>query len=502
MTEPRDFRPLTVPPGAGVAAVVRWLIVVGLGLLAAGSVLWSTGLLADKAAVGTEFYCPMHPQVVQDHPGECPICHMTLVERPMATTTTPATASPAPAPSSAPPSTTKRLPATATSTVSGLVPVTLSFERTQLIGMKTAKVERRPLGAGWKTTGVVTVDERRRSVIEARFTGFVEDLSVGSVGEHVARDQIVARVYSPDVVAAEQELLLAIAQAQPPGGDKTGLLGTVTTGLVDAAKQRLQLLGVAAVDVDAIVQAGTVTRTVPIRAPAAGTVLRRNAARGSSVQPGMPLFEVADLGQVFVFADVAERDRGRIGPKAPVKIIGRIQTVDGVVDLLLPDVDTASRTQRARIVIDNKAGAFVPGEFVDVVLQTTAALTLVMPREALVDTGDVQYAFVDHGNGTFEPRAVNVGVRSGDDIEILSGLAEGDVVVTTGNFLVDSESRLQASLSAASAATASSSSDCERQFDAAKYPQKVEACRACEVVHRGMGTMVQDCKSAIAKPWR
>ena len=413
------------PPGTRAAAVVRWLIVVAMGAFATWT-MFGAMVCADSGHAAQPYYCPMHPQIVQDHPGTCPICSMDLVERPrpQVMTTTTATA-------------TTTTTTAAPQLLPGLVPVQLTFARQQLIGMKTAKVERRALGTAVRTTGVVAVDERSSSVVESRFSGFIEDLLVGAVGDRVVKDQVVARVYAPDVVVAEEELMLALRQAS------TAAFGV---GLVDAARQRLLLLGVAAVDVDAIAQSGKVERLVAVRATVGGVVVAKRVARGARVDPGMPLFDVADLGRVVVYADVYARDRSRVTPKTPVRVHAGGDVISGVVERLMPSVDPTSRAQRARIVINNAAGKLVPGDFVDVDLAVGAVDALVIPREALVDTGEWQYVFVDRGDSTFEPRRVRTGLRVGEDIEVVEGVAAGDVVVTTGNFLVDSESRLQAAL--------------------------------------------------------
>jgi Cu(I)/Ag(I) efflux system membrane fusion protein len=438
-----------VPAGVRTMSVVRWLLVVVMGAVAALSIAYATGALgkissAGKSAEHRQLYtCPMHPSIVQDHPGECPICGMTLVPRPEG-----------PAPNAARPSgETKAMP--------GLSDVDLPPERVQLIGMRTAKVERAALGDSLRAVGVIAANERGLAEISVRFSGWIQQLAVSETGQRVKRGEILATVYSPEVLRAEQEYITARGWESKAGGAGGAALdhhaaaepGGGPGSLAADARRRLELLGIAAPEIDAMASRGRAADSVPIRSPVEGTVTARNVVPGAAIQPGAPLFEVADLSKVWLLADVLEQDASRlhVGQKATLDLTAYPgETFAGRVQFIYPTLNTSTRTLRVRLEFANRAGPggvkLRPGMFGNVALDVPAASGLVIPSEALVDTGEHQYAFVAKGGGHFEPRLVRVGGRSGDKVRVADGLTEGETVVTTGNFLLDSESRLRAAV--------------------------------------------------------
>jgi Cu(I)/Ag(I) efflux system membrane fusion protein len=415
---------------------VRWGLVLGMGLAAAFSIAQAARARAPHDAVAKAaalYQCPMHPAIIRDHPGECPICGMTLVL--MAKEQAGAKA-----PAAGP-------------TVPGLAAIDLSAERVQLIGMRTAKVERAPLGAALRTIGVITPDERGLAQISVRFSGWVQKLAVQETGRRVARGEVLATVFSPEVLSAEQEFLTARGWNEKGGpGEPHGAAGG-DASLADAARRRLELLGVSPPEIDALAARQKVDEGVPIRSPVAGTVTARNVVAGGAVQPGVPLFEVADLSRVWLVAEVFEHDasRLRVGQKATLELSAYPgERFAGRVQFIFPTVDARTRTFRVRLEFPNGKGPggvkLRPGMTGEVSLALPQADGLVIPAEALVDTGEHRYVFVARGGGRFEPRPVRVGARDGERVQIADGLAEGDVVVTTGNFLLDSESRLRGAI--------------------------------------------------------
>jgi Cu(I)/Ag(I) efflux system membrane fusion protein len=441
-----------VPPGVRTMSVVRWLLVAVMGGVAVLSIAYAAGSFAKGSSPGARaehgqlYYCPMHPSVVQDHPGECPICSMTLVPKPEG----PAT---------------KAAPAVEANPVPGLTDVDLTPERVQLIGMRTAKVERAALGDSLRAVGVIAANERGLAEISVRFSGWVQQLAVSETGRRVKRGEVLATVYSPEVLRAEQEYITARgweAKGGGPAGAGAGAaldhhaaaeLGGVQSDLAADARRRLELLGIAAPEIDAMAARGKAADSVPIRSPVEGYVTARNVVPGAAIQPGAPLFEVADLSKVWLLADVFEQDasRLRVGQKASLELAAYPgERFAGRVQFIYPTLNAATRTLRVRLEFSNRAGPggvkLRPGMTGNVALDLPAASGLVIPSEALVDTGEHQYAFVSKGEGHFAPRLVRVGGRSGDKVQIADGLAEGETVVTTGNFLLDSESRLRAAV--------------------------------------------------------
>jgi Cu(I)/Ag(I) efflux system membrane fusion protein len=428
-----------VPSGLRTMSVVRWALVVVMGAVAVASIAYATGALkkvATHAEQVTLYTCPMHPAVVQDHPGECPICGMTLVPKQNAgTTSAKPTASP----------------------VAGLSEIELTPERIQLIGMRTAKVERASLGDALRTTGVVAADESGLAVVSARFSGWIQQVLVSETGRRVKRGEVLATIYSPDVLRAEQEYLTARgwdAKAPAPGEPAAPEHHAAAPGgLALDARRRLELLGVADTEIDALAARGKVSDSVPIRSSADGFVTARNVVPGAAVQPGATLFEVASLSRVWVLAEVFEQDaaRLRIGQKASLELAAFPgERFAGRVQFIYPTVTAASHTLRVRLEFANRPGPggvkLRPGMYGNVALELPSASGLVIPAEALVDTGEHQYVFVAKEAGRFEPRPVHVGGRAGERVQISQGLVEGEVVVTNGNFLIDSESRLRAAI--------------------------------------------------------
>jgi Cu(I)/Ag(I) efflux system membrane fusion protein len=451
------------PPGVRTMSIVRWLLVITMGVVAVLSIAYATGALAKLSSVGASsehrqlYYCPMHPSVVRDHPGECPICSMTLVPKPEGPAPkTPETMTPAPAPGGpGGRATVEAKP------VPGLVDVDLTPERVQLIGMRTAKVERAALGDSLRTVGVIAANERGLAEISARFSGWIQQLLVSETGRHVKRGEILATVYSPEVLRAEQEYITARSWEAKNGAGGGGALdhhaamelGGGQTSLAADARRRLELLGIAEPEIDAMAVRGKAVDSVPIRSPAEGYVTARNVVPGAAIQPGAPLFEVADLSKVWLLGDVFEQDaaRLRVGQKARLELAAYPgESFGGRVQFIYPTLNAATRTLRVRLEFANRAGPggvkLRPGMYGNVALDLPAASGLVIPAEALVDTGEHQYAFVAKEGGRFEPRLLRVGGRSGDKVAVAEGLAEGETVVTTGNFLLDSESRLRAAV--------------------------------------------------------
>jgi Cu(I)/Ag(I) efflux system membrane fusion protein len=370
--------------------------------------------------------------------------------------------------------------------------------------MRTSIVKRAQIAGDLRTVGVVAANERGLAQITIRFAGWIEKLLVSETGEHVRRGQVLATVYSPDVLRAEQELL--VTRGWGGQGD--------VKGLEETARRRLELLGISGQEIDEVLRVGKAPDAIAIRSPVDGTIVGKNAVVGLAIQPGTVLFQVADLSTVWVTADVHESDVSRvhIGQTArfePSSSAGEPQ--NGKVKFIYPIVDAQSRSLTVRLELKNRfdrsGPKLRPGMYGNVYLALPATAGLMVPSEAVVDTGETRYLFVAKDGGHFEPRLVKIGARENDTVEILTGVSEGETVVTTGNFLVDSESRLRAAIEGQSstesaAGGAAAGSTCPVDIDAKKYPDKFQACRACEIQHRGMGTMEDDCKKTIPKPWR
>jgi len=458
-TEKRDEHPGPSARSLRVMGVVRWAILLAVTAVAAFSVwrYWGPGSAALPAHREDRYYCPMHPQIRSPDPGECPICHMTLepipAERLQPAAPTNTMGSPdagsdgGPVPSATDAGASRSPPP-------GVVPVVLSLERQQLIGMTTALVVRRTLGQQLRVPGVVEAPENAAAQVHVRTPGFLERVEVRQSGVRVARGQTLAWIYAPEIYQAQQELLTARRWAGAPA--EASLMESGPNDVLQAARRRLQFLGLADGDIDEVLRRGAAMRAVPIRAPIGGYVTRYAAVLGQYATPEMALYELSDLSRVWIVASLYERDLSRISRGSAAQFVAAGETAAPVaarVDLIEPSVGAETRTARVRLSVANPAMRLRPGQYGDVTFALPGAASLVVPRDAVADTGVAQYAFVDAGGGRFEPRRVRTGVLLGDDLEVIDGLREGERVVARGSFMVDSESRLQAALAESPAAS-------------------------------------------------
>lgn len=451
------------PPGTRTAAIARWALVALMALAAGGAWVYQ----ATSGGLGSSvdrYHCPMHPTVVQQRKGECPICGMDLVPaaagegaaapavaavasytcpmHPAFVTTDPKARCPDCGMKLVPRS------ADAAEGVPGLAPVELSADRIQLIGMKTAIATREPLPVSIRTPAFVTPTEGGVVSVTARYTGWIESIAVDETGRAVEKGDVLATVYSPELIAALQSLTAA-ARWSGRAGAGVQPVQAVQTDAARDARLRVELLGVARQDVEAIAASGEVPQTVPIRSPVRGYVARKSAVRGVYLTPGTELFQISDLSSVWAVADVYEAEIGRVrvGQRAVLELPARPgERFAGRVTFVSPALSAGSRTLQARIELRNPGLKLRPGMYGDVTLDLGAQTAVAVPADALVDTGEVQYVFVSRGSGRFEPRRVHAGWRGGGRVAVLDGLAEGERVVTTANFLLDSESRLRAAI--------------------------------------------------------
>lgn len=395
---------VTSSAGAGNA---RYTLRVGAsGLIALGGEGAGSGSASDIAY----YTCSMHPQVHADHPGKCPICGMPLT------------------------------PVTNQEQRVGVIRVD-ETRRAQL-GILTAKVAKAPLTLDVRASGRIVVDETRLHDVTLKVAGYVTALKVNATGQHVARGDTLFALYSPELYTAQQEYLIARANRDMLHAAESAR----SDALVQASETRLRLLGIGAEQLRAIVANGTPIERLPFRAPAGGVVLEKSVTEGDAVAAGQRLFRIADLEQIWVEADLFEADLARIttGQAAVITLTylpGR--TFEGTVAFVYPYLDPASRTGRVRIALANKGLELKPEMFATVTFKLPLGERLQIPSSAVVYTGPRRIVFVDLGEGRLVPKDVTIGARSGEIAEVLSGLAAGDVIVTSGNFLVAAESRVR-----------------------------------------------------------
>jgi membrane fusion protein, copper/silver efflux system len=328
-------------------------------------------------------------------------------------------------------------------------PVTLTASQIDQFGVTFGTAAVRPLTSEVRTAGVVTFDETKMAQIAPKFGGYVDRLYVNSTGQQVRRGQPVLDIYSPELVAAQQELLLAgqldrtIGRSSVPGVTAGG------TNLVDASRRRLQQWDISDAQIDQILSTGRVRRTLTLYAPVSGIVIDKKVLQGQAVAPGEELYTIANLADVWVDAELREVDAAsvRVGSATKIEFTGLPgHTYTGRVAYVYPTLQPEARTIKARIVVPNPDGMVKPGMYATVRLSTPSRSALTVPSSAILQTGDRNIVFVDMGNGEstrrLMPHDVVFGSVASTYTEIISGLEPGQRVVTSAQFLLDSESNL------------------------------------------------------------
>jgi Cu(I)/Ag(I) efflux system membrane fusion protein/cobalt-zinc-cadmium efflux system membrane fusion protein len=330
-----------------------------------------------------------------------------------------------------------------------LVPVQLSPERLQSIGVRTGRVESRAVEDDIHVTGNVAIDETRLSTVQVRYSGYIQKVFADATYQYLRKGQPLFTIYSPDLVATEREYLVAKQNQQ---GVAQSTVSGVTEGaasLLAAASERLKQWGVPQREIARLESTGEIQPELQVDSPVSGYITERNALPNLTVQPETRLYAVADLSTVWVLAEVFQNDLGRIkvGDRASLTVDsypGR--TFEGRINFIYPQVDMTTRTARARLVFSNPGLKLTPGMFVNVTLKIAMGKQLVIPATGVLQSGTRQIVFVSRSDGYIEPREVQLGSRAGDDFIVLKGVKVGEEIVTSANFLIDSESQLQAAL--------------------------------------------------------
>ena len=355
------------------------------------------------------YRCPMHPDVVRNEPGQCPICGMDLVE-----------VEPEPA-----------TPADAAGPEVRISPAVVNN-----LGVRTAAAAMGAPERRAATVGYVAFDERRMRQVQPRAEGWIEGLSVRAMGETVKAGQLLFTLYSPMLESAQQEYL----DAQRIGN----------RDLIEASRDRLQALGLEAGAAERLSRAGRASGRVPFHAPIDGVITELAVREGAMVSPNMMVLTITGLGSLWVIAEVPESQAAwvRAGTAAEVRLPSLPgETLAGRVDYVYPELNMETRTLRARIVLDDTGPGLRPNMLANVTLVGEAGEPAVMvPRSALIRSGSEDRVVVALGEGRFAPRRVVVGPESGDSVVIRDGLAEGEQVVVSGQFLLDSEANLRAGM--------------------------------------------------------
>jgi Cu(I)/Ag(I) efflux system membrane fusion protein/cobalt-zinc-cadmium efflux system membrane fusion protein len=334
---------------------------------------------------------------------------------------------------------------------SQLAPIRVTPERRQLIGLKFATVLRKDVSDRLDTTGNIEADERLQGYVQTRFAGWIEHVFANSTYQYVRRGQPLFTIYSPDLVSTENEYLLAIDARKRVSDSSIADVTTDASSLIDSAAERLKLWGVSPREIARLERERTVRRAVEIDSPLSGYIVERTALPNMYVQPDTRLFTITDLSRVWIYAAVFQNEIGKIRPGDPATVTVDAYpdtSFDGRVDFIQPQIDPMTRTARVRCEFNNSKNQLFPGMFAHVALDLPMGEQTVIPDTAILRTGTHNVAFIDRGDGYLTPAEVELGSHVGDEFIVLKGLAPGQQIVSSANFLIDSESQLQAAAGA------------------------------------------------------
>lgn len=408
------------------AHVTRWMARIGFGGAAAAETQHAghTPAPQEKAERKVLYWVdPMHPAYKSDKPGTAPDCGMTLVpvyadEGKQA----------------------ENVPVNA---------IQINSQKQQLIGVTYGAVLRQPLSRTIRAVGKVTFDETKIARIHVKIDGWIEKVFVDFTGKLVEKGQPLISVYSPELVATQQELLIAKRAKDYLGTNPNQTVLSGSLSLYETARDRLRLWDISDEQIKEVEEQGKPTKILTLYSPITGYVITRNSYERQRVTPETELYTITDLSTVWVLADIYEYELPMIqlGQAASVSLSyfpGK--TYQGKVTYIYPQLDNMTRTLKVRVEFPNPGLELKPDMFANVELRIDYGSQLSVPEEAVLDSGAEQIVFVSHEGGYFEPRKVQLGAKVDNRFIVLSGLKSGERIVTSGNFLIDSESRLKSGM--------------------------------------------------------
>ena len=334
---------------------------------------------------------------------------------------------------------------------SQLAPIRVTPERRQLIGLKFATVVRKDVSDRLETTGNIEADERLQGYVQTRFAGWIEQVFTNSTYQYVHRGQPLFTIYSPELVSTENEYMLAIDARNRVSNSSVPDVTSDASSLVDSAAERLELWGVSPREIARLERERTARRAIEIDSPMSGYLVERNALPNMYVQPDTRLFTITDLSKVWIYAAVFQDELGKIRLRDPVTVTVDAYpgtNFDGRIDFIEPQIDPMTRTGRVRCEFNNPKNHLLPGMFAHVALELPMGVQTVIPDTAVLRTGTHNVAFIDRGDGYLAPAEVELGPHVGDQFIVLKGVSPGQQIVSSANFLIDSESQLQAAAGA------------------------------------------------------
>ncbi len=335
--------------------------------------------------------------------------------------------------------------------------VQITPEKQQLIGVKIGAVEMKPLEKVIRTVGRVDYDERKVVTVSPKIGGWIEDLYVDFTGRFVRQGEPLLTIYSPELVSTQEEYLIALRARKDLVKSPFAEVAASGNSLAESAKRRLKLWDISDDQIKALEESGQAKKTLTLYSPFSGFVLEKMAYKGMSLMPGMALFKLADLSAVWLYADIYEYELPfiRLGQQAAIQLSYlQGETFTGKVIYIYPSLNPETRTAKVRFEIPNSHERLKPEMYANVEIKVHLGQKLVVPEGAIIDTGLRQLAIIDKGSGYFEPREVKVGAKVDNYYEVIKGLKAGEKVVTSANFLIDSESKLKEAIGSVGSAHA------------------------------------------------
>lgn len=402
----------------------RYIFLVLTVLIAMG---WQYGCTSKRSGTSEKviYYCPMHPTYTSDKPGDCPICSMKYVLK----------------------ETMKEV--SESSTVSDRLTINISPERQQLIGVKTEVVKKQPIHEMIKAVAIVDYDESKIVHVNTKFEGWIDELYVNYTGQYVKKGQPLFSIYSPELVSAQKEYLLALETGKSLQ-QNTSRIDTVAKSILESSWHKLKILGINDDQISSLENNGKVEMYLTIYSPMDGFVIQKNVFKGHHFLPGDDLYMIADLSDIWVLAQIYEYELPFIKLGQEVRISSSYipeKTFTGTISYIYPGIVSETRTAKMRIELSNPDFVLKPGMYVNVEIHVDCGIKIAVPIGAVLDADERKIVFVDLGDGYFEPREIKVNVYGEGMYEVIEGVKEGEKVVTSANFFIDSESSLEAALS-------------------------------------------------------
>lgn len=405
-------------------------------LAVATGVLYFKGWFKDDGGGHTKlghkvqlWTCSMHPFIIKDKPGTCPICAMELIKK---------------IDGSSAEGEAQTVEQKQQADMLGHV--SLSPTQRVMANVATVDAKNGTLNKEINAVGIVQYDQSRQAKVTAWIAGRIDHLNVNTVGAIVSKDKPVAEVYSPDLVATQQEFLLAVKSRERLKNSSLPSISQNGDGLVASSKQRLMLFGVKESQIAELEKSGKPNIRLPIYTPISGIVIEKMVQQGQYVNVGEVLFNVADLSRVWVEIDVFENEVPyiRVGQKVEIRsAMEHGAAFSGRINFIYPFHDPKTHTVKARVEMPNPGYQLKPDMFVNAIIRVPLVKGIILPATAVIDTGKRQVVWIETSAGMFEPRDVKVGERVEDKVQILTGIKLGDKVAVSGGYLIDSESQLK-----------------------------------------------------------